>query len=151
MNYKICRIETLEELIEEHRNISQKVSVYEFDETSYTLFLIEINKVLKENQQLKEKINCDLKWALKYDKLYQENKQLKGNDQVMQEEIAKTWAKLDKKEEIINKAKQYIKNNSHKTEWGDLEQDNESIDINDDVTDTEFITDLLEILDNKGE
>ena len=57
MNYKICRIETLEELIEEHRNISQKVSVYEFDETSYTLLLIEINKVLKENQQLKEKIN----------------------------------------------------------------------------------------------
>lgn len=56
MNYKICRIETLEELIEEHRNISQKVSVYEFDETSYTLLLIEINKVLKENQQLKEQL-----------------------------------------------------------------------------------------------
>ena len=58
---------------------------------------------------------------------------------------------LKRKEDIINKAKKYIKNNSHKTEWGDLEQDNESIDINDDVTDTEFITDLLEILDNKGE
>ena len=53
--------------------------------------------------------------------------------------------------DTINKAKKYIKNNSHKTEWGDLEQDNESIDINDDVTDTEFITDLIEILDNKGE
>ena len=58
---------------------------------------------------------------------------------------------LKRKEDIINKAKEYIKNNSHKTEWGDLEQDNESIDINDDVTDTEFITDLIEILDNKGE
>ena len=56
MNYKICRIETLEELIEEHRKISQKVSVYEFDEISYTLFLIEINKVLKENKQLKEQL-----------------------------------------------------------------------------------------------
>lgn len=83
--------------------------------------------------------------------LKKENQQLKGNDQVMQEEIAKTWAKLDKKEEIINKAKQYIKNNSHKTEWGDLEQDNESIDINDDVTDTEFITDLLEIYESISE
>ena len=58
---------------------------------------------------------------------------------------------LRRKEDIINKAREYIKNNSHKTEWGDLEQDNESIDINDDVTDTEFITDLIEILDNKGE
>ena len=58
---------------------------------------------------------------------------------------------LKQKEDIINKAREYIKNNSHKTEWGDLEQDNESIDINDDITDTEFITDLTEILDNKGE
>ena len=72
-----------------------------------------------------------------YDELLRENKQLKEQ--------------LQQKEDIINKAKKYIKNNSHKTEWGDLEQDNESIDINDDVTDTEFITDLIEILDNKGE
>ena len=56
MSYKICRIENLEELIEEHRNISKKISVYEFDETSYTLLLIEINKVLKENKQLKEQL-----------------------------------------------------------------------------------------------
>lgn len=56
MNYKICRIETLEELIKEHRNISRKISTYEFDETSYTLLLIEINKVLKENKQLKEQL-----------------------------------------------------------------------------------------------
>ena len=73
----------------------------------------------------------------KIDELKKENQQLKEQ--------------LKQKEDIINKAKKYIKNNSHKTEWGDLEQDNESIDINDDVTDTEFITDLLEILDNKGE
>ena len=72
-----------------------------------------------------------------YDELLRENEKLKEQ--------------LKQKEDIINKAKEYIKNNSHKTEWGDLEQDNESIDINDDVTDTEFITDLIEILDNKGE
>lgn len=65
MNYKICRIETLEELIEEHRNISRKFSVYEFDETSYTLLLIEINKVLKENQQLKEIIDKAIKYIEK--------------------------------------------------------------------------------------
>lgn len=37
----------------------------------------------KENQQLKEKLNCDLKWAFKYDELYQENKKLK--EQLQQE------------------------------------------------------------------
>lgn len=62
------------------------------------------------------------------DELEKENKQLK---------------------KIIDEAIEYIGNNSHKTEWGDLEQDNESIDINEDITETEFIEELLEIL--KGE
>lgn len=50
-------------------------------------FFLEYNSVvysiLKENQQLKEKLNCDLKWAFKYDELYQENKKLK--EQLQQE------------------------------------------------------------------
>lgn len=46
----------------------------------------------------------------------------------------------------IDEAIEYIEKNSHKTEWGELEQDNESIDINDDITDTEFIENLLNIL-----
>lgn len=36
-----------------------------------------IKRLYKENEQLKEKLNCDLHWALKYDELHQENKQLK--------------------------------------------------------------------------
>ena len=31
----------------------------------------------KENKDLKEKLDCDLKWALKYDELFLENKKLK--------------------------------------------------------------------------
>ena len=54
-----------------------------------------------------------------------------------------------KYKEVIDKAIEYIENNSYKTEWGDLEQDNESINVNDDITETEFIENLLEIL--KGE
>ena len=49
----------------------------------------------------------------------------------------------------IDKAIEYIKENSHKIEWGDIEEDNESIDINDDITDTEFIESLLELLGDK--
>ena len=52
MNEYINNIETLEQLIEEHKNCKTKVKIYEFDNTSYTLLLIEINKILKENQKL---------------------------------------------------------------------------------------------------
>ena len=38
---------------------------------------LEVNKILQENQELKEKQNYDLKWALKYDELYKENQELK--------------------------------------------------------------------------
>lgn len=69
------------------------------------------------------------------------------------EELKRLYELLEKEnaqlKDKIEKAIEYIKNNTHKTEWGDLEQDNESIDINDDITDTEFIESLLKIL--KGE
>ena len=52
--------------------------------------------------------------------------------------------------EKIDKAIDYIKSNTHKVEWGDIEsQDEESIDINDDTTETEFVEQLLEILGDK--
>ena len=63
MNEYINNIETLEQLIEEHKNCKTKVKIYEFDNTSYTLLLIEINKILKENQKL-QKENQQLKQQL---------------------------------------------------------------------------------------
>lgn len=48
---------------------------------------------------------------------------------------------------IINDVREYIGNNTYKIEWGDLEQDNEDININEDLTEKEFIEGLLEILE----
>ena len=121
----------------------------------------------RENTELKEEFDRmfavyhSRKLIKKFNDKYDEEDKMKNPNRDYAciypdaEEVYKRYyelkEQLQQKEDIINKAKKYIKNNSHKTEWGDLEQDNESIDINDDVTDTEFITDLIEILDNKGE
>lgn len=48
---------------------------------------------------------------------------------------------------IVKEAIDYIKNNTYKCQWGDLEQDNEDINISDDLTETEFIEELLQILE----
>ncbi len=58
--------------------------------------------------------------------------------------------RLQQKENIIKEVREYIERNTYKTEWGDLEQDNEDININDDITLEEFIESLLEILDKEG-
>ncbi len=73
-----------------------------------------------------------------FEKLQKENQQLKENNQALQEEIAKTWAKLDKKEKIIDKAGEYI----NKTKYSDLVGLN-SYSINE----FWFIKELLEILE----
>lgn len=54
---------------------------------------------------------------------------------------------LGKKDKTIKEAIDYIKNNTYKCQWGDLEQDNEDINISDDLTETEFIEELLQILE----
>lgn len=56
-----------------------------------------------------------------------------------------------KQKEVINNINQYIKDNSYKIEWGDGLQDNESLNINDDLTDEEFIMGLLDILKEVSE
>ena len=78
----------------------------------------------KENQQLKEKLDCDLKWSFKCDELTKESKQLKEQ--------------LQQKEDIINKAKEYC--NHGIKEY-----------ITDDGFVEEVLRDIKKILDNKGE
>lgn len=48
--------ENLSRLIEEHKKETHPYKRYEFDSTSYTLLLIDINNLLKENEELKQQI-----------------------------------------------------------------------------------------------
>ena len=73
-----------------------------------------------------------------------ENQQLKENNQATQEEMARTWAKLQQKEDIISKAKEYIKNHKRNLIHEITHEEYEMLD-------EENIVNLLEILDNKGE
>ena len=57
---------------------------------------------------------------------------------------------VEHEDNIIKEVREYIKNNSYKTEWGDLEQDNEDININEDLSEKEFIEGLIEILDKEN-
>lgn len=44
----------LYELLEEHKKITHPYKSYEFDSTSYTLLIYDINQMLKENTNLKQ-------------------------------------------------------------------------------------------------
>lgn len=48
--------ENLTKLIEEHKKETHPYKKYEFDSTSYTLLLIDINNLIKENQELKSQL-----------------------------------------------------------------------------------------------
>ncbi len=78
--------------------------------------------------------------------LLKENKQLRLDNQKLDNCLTEYTSLYREELDKNTKAEKYIKNNSHKTEWGDELQNNESIDINDDITDTEFIETLLNIL-----
>ena len=68
--------EDLTKLIEEHKKETHPYKKYEFDSTSYTLLLISINNLIKENKKLNGAMQT-------YDILLksniEENKQLKDN------------------------------------------------------------------------
>ena len=49
--------ENLTKLIEEHKKEMHPYKRYEFDSTSYTLLLISINNLIKENQELKKQLD----------------------------------------------------------------------------------------------
>lgn len=49
--------ENLTKLIEEHKKETHPYKRYEFDSTSYTLLLISINNLIKENQELKKQLD----------------------------------------------------------------------------------------------
>ena len=93
-------------------------------EIQTSLTAVEIASLQQENQELKEKLNCDLKWAFKYDELYQENKKLKEQQKEFIEYLEEpirmfeqgnqiniseyTSVKLDILEEVLLKYKEII-------------------------------------------
>ena len=85
------------------------------------------------------------------EQLETENRTLYEDKNYWKKLAEKRKSQLQQKENIIKEVREYIKNNTYKIEWGDLEQDNEDININEDLTDKEFIENLLEILDKVEE
>lgn len=88
--------------------------------------------------------NCYGDNARCIDLLIKENQQLKENNQSMQEEMARTWAKLKQKEDIIKKAKEFVKKHNERAGKLYYKYDNKYLL-------SEIREDLLKILDNKGE
>ena len=102
----------------------------------------------KEIERLKSLLKCDYEDGQSImAELTTENKQLKETNLAMQEEMARTWAKLEQKEDIINKTKDVIKQmmtiGYAKGTTFYYASDRGSFDVRAKV--------LLEILDNKGE
>ncbi len=52
---RFMSFENLNALIEQHRKETQPYENYEFDSTNYTLLLIDINNLIKENQELRKR------------------------------------------------------------------------------------------------
>lgn len=64
--------------------------------------------IINDNGEIHLLGNCYGDNARCIDLLIKENEQLKENNLAMQEEMARTWAKLQQKEDIINKTKSTI-------------------------------------------
>ena len=97
--------------------------------------------IINDNGEIHFLGNCYGDNARCIDLLIKENEQLKENNLAMQEEMAKTWAKLQQKEDIINKVNDFIKEyekNRNCFKWN--EQD--YIDV---------INEIKQMLNNKGE
>ncbi len=108
----------------------------DYEITDFMRSLEEENKQLKE--QYCERTDCSgrLGNSKKVEELEQENQQLKENNLAMQEEMARTWAKLEQKEEVIKQLLTYLDKNK-------LTLNNPNI--------LEFYINVKKILDNKGD
>lgn len=102
--------EDLTKLIEEHKKETHPYKKYEFDSTSYTLLLISINNLIKENKKLNGAIQT-------YDILLKSN--IEENKQ-LQEELECTIGIVEHNRIISekNKENKQLKNNWNKLkEW----------------------------------
>jgi len=87
------------------------------DDEYYSNILNEyIEDLQQENQELKEKLNCDLKWALKYDELYKQNQQLKedikdldNQKEMMFKNMQLNQLKVCELAKVLDEIREYIK------------------------------------------
>ena len=88
MNREInfINFENLNRLIEEHKKETHPYKRYEFDSTSYTLLLIDINNLVKENKTLKENAENNDRVV---DKANWENKLLKKENKQLKDKLSK--------------------------------------------------------------
>lgn len=91
--------ENLSRLIEEHKKETHPYKRYEFDSTSYTMLLIDINNLLKENRKLKQKYENSV---ADYETTKFEKEQLNSLVNSCQEEIRKL------KKELKERPKEYV-------------------------------------------
>lgn len=94
-NTNFMNFENLNKLIEEHRKETIPYKNYEFDNTSYTLLLININNLLKENQKSKDQQKEFIKYLEDYLNLF--------DNMDIDEQIS-----YDTIEEILQKYKEII-------------------------------------------
>lgn len=100
--------------------------------------------IINDNGEIHLLGNCYGDNARCIDLLIKENEQLKENNLAMQEEMARTWAKLEQKEDIIKKAKEFIE--KHNETIGKLYFKCSNMYLL-----SEIREDLLKILDKKGD
>ena len=88
MNREInfINFENLNRLIEEHKKETHPYKRYEFDSTSYTLLLIDINNLVKENKTLKENAENNDRVV---DKANWENQLLKKENKQLKDKLSK--------------------------------------------------------------
>ena len=76
--------------------------VHPTDGKYITSFIVELGK---ENEKLSKEVDV---WNTKYNEVFDENQKLKGNNQSMQEEMCRTWEKLDKLNHNWNELKRQL-------------------------------------------
>lgn len=138
--------ENLTKLIEEHKKETHPYKRYEFDSTSYTLLLISINNLIKENQELKsklelyengvyfssevdekdkqiDKLNKKYENAVAdYEKIEFEKEQLNRLVNSCQEEIRQLKKQLEEKENIACNWKNSCLENAGKIDISEIQQ-----------------------------
>ena len=106
------------------------------------------NKLLKVYENCLWFANNFEQINLAVENLQKENEQLKENNLAMQEEMARTWAKLQQKEDIINKAKEY--NNQIIKDTKEFYRPTSDLIYSGDCL-IDLAEQNIKILDNKGE
>lgn len=91
--------ENLNRLIEEHKKETHPYKKYEFDSTSYTLLLIDINNLVKENKILRENAEHNDKVV---DKVNWENQLLKKQIAILDKTNIQLTSKLDRYDAIVD-------------------------------------------------